>query len=75
MVPGNSDPGARMVAAMDVDRDRPRPVRGKLRMWRAAAAGGCLCMSGTTTSYAVDPLGEYVFGVVVGGADAGTPRP
>jgi AraC-like DNA-binding protein len=57
-VPVNSDPGGRTVAAMDFD----------LRVWRADAAGGCLCMSGTTTSYAVDPLGEYVVGVVVAGA-------
>ena len=53
---------------MDSDRDRPRPVGINLRMWRADVAGGCLCMSGTTTGYAVDPLGEYVVGVVVAGA-------
>jgi AraC-like DNA-binding protein len=53
---------------VDFDRDRPRPAGIDLRMWRADAAGGCLCMSGTTTSYAVDPLGEYVVGVVVAGA-------
>ena len=67
-MPVNSDPGGRTVAAMDFDRERPRLVGSDLRMWRADAAGGCLCMSGTTTSYAVDPLGEYVVGVVVAGA-------
>ena len=50
---------------MDFDRDRPPRLGNCLRMWRADAADGCLCMSGTTTSYAVDPLGEYVVGVVV----------
>jgi AraC-like DNA-binding protein len=53
---------------MDFDRDRQRPEGMSVRMWRADAAGGCLCMGGTTTSYAVDPLGEYVLGVVVAGA-------
>jgi hypothetical protein len=67
-VPVNSDPGGRTVPAVDFDRDRPRPVGINLRMWRADAAGGCLGMSGTTTSYAVDPLGEYVVGVIVAGA-------
>ena len=47
--------------------DREEPLVSGLRMWRADAAG-CLCMSGTTTSYAVDPLGEYVVGVVIAGA-------
>jgi AraC-like DNA-binding protein len=37
-------------------------------MWRADVAGGCVCMSGTSSGYAVDPLGEYVVGVVVAGA-------
>jgi AraC-like DNA-binding protein len=67
-VPVNSDPGGRTVARVDLDRDRPRPVGTNLRMWRADAAGGCLCMSGTTRSYGVDPLGEYVVGVIVAGA-------
>jgi AraC-like DNA-binding protein len=31
-------------------------------------AGGCLCMCGTTNGYAVDPVGEYVVGVVIAGA-------
>ena len=39
-----------------------------VRVWRAEIAGGCLCMSGTTTGYAVDPVGESVFGVVLAGA-------
>jgi AraC-like DNA-binding protein len=39
-----------------------------VRVWRADVAGGCVCMRGTTTGYAVDPLGEYVVGVVVAGA-------
>jgi AraC-like DNA-binding protein len=39
-----------------------------VRVWRAEVAGGCLCMSGTTTGYAVDPVGESVFGVVIAGA-------
>ena len=60
-----SDPGGRTVTGLNFDREEPL-VSG-LRMWRADAAG-CLCMSGTTTSYAVDPLGEYVVGVVVAGA-------
>ncbi len=37
-------------------------------MWRADVAGGCVAMSGTSRGYAVDPLGEYVVGVVVAGA-------
>ena len=39
-----------------------------MRVWRADVAGGCVCMSGTTTGYAVDPVGEYVVGVIVAGA-------
>jgi len=38
---------------------------GSVRVWRADAG---LCMSGTTTSYAVDPVSEHVVGVVVAGA-------
>jgi AraC-like protein len=41
---------------------------GGVRVWRAEVPGGCLCMSGTTTGYAVDPVGEYVVGVMVAGA-------
>jgi AraC-like DNA-binding protein len=36
-----------------------------VRVWRA---GATLCMHGTTSSYAVDPIGECVFGVVIAGA-------
>jgi hypothetical protein len=63
IAPVSSDPRGHTVAAVDSDRDRPR-----LRMLRADAAGGCLCMSGTTTGYDVDPVGEYIVGVVVAGA-------
>jgi AraC-like DNA-binding protein len=35
-----------------------------VRVWRA---GSALCMHGTTSSYAVDPIGECVFGVVLAG--------
>jgi AraC-like DNA-binding protein len=41
---------------------------GSVRVWRSEVAGGCLCMSGTTTGYAVEPAGEYVVGVVLAGA-------
>jgi AraC-like DNA-binding protein len=41
---------------------------GSVRVWRADVAGGCLCMRGTTTGYAVDPVGEYIVGVMVAGA-------
>ncbi len=37
---------------------------GDVRVWRAGAA---LCMRGATSSYAVDPNGEYVVGVVLAG--------
>jgi AraC-like DNA-binding protein len=67
-VPVNSYPVGHTVPAMAFDPERPRPLGIDLRLWRADAAGGCLGMSGTTTSYAVDPLGEYVVGVVVAGA-------
>ena len=35
-----------------------------VHVWRAGAA---LCMRGTTSSYAVDPNGEYVVGMVLAG--------
>jgi len=41
---------------------------GSVLVWRADVAGGCVCMSGTTAGYAVDPVGEYVVGVMVAGA-------
>jgi AraC-like DNA-binding protein len=36
----------------------------KVRMWRPADQDRVLLMAGRTASYAVDPRGEYVFGVV-----------
>ena len=41
---------------------------GSVRVWRADVAGGCVCISGATTGYSVDPVGEYVVGVMVAGA-------
>jgi len=41
--------------------------RDEVRVWRPEAAGGPLCMHGTTSSYAVDPVGEYVVGMVLAG--------
>jgi len=38
-----------------------------VRVWRADVGSGALCMRGTTASYAVDPVGEYVVGIVVAG--------
>ncbi len=38
-----------------------------VRVWRADVGSGALCMRGTTASYAVDPVGEYVVGVVLAG--------
>jgi AraC-like DNA-binding protein len=38
-----------------------------VRVWRADVADGVLCMHGTTSSYVVDPVGEYVVGMVVAG--------
>jgi AraC-like DNA-binding protein len=38
-----------------------------LRMWRAGELDRVLLMAGRTTHYAVDPRGEYVFGVVADG--------
>jgi len=35
-----------------------------VRMWRAADAGPVLLMAGQTTQYAIEPRGEYVFGIV-----------
>jgi AraC-like DNA-binding protein len=39
-----------------------------VRMWRPAAEGRVLLMAGETTHYAVEPRGEYIFGVVAGQA-------
>ncbi|HEX6620629.1 MAG TPA: AraC family transcriptional regulator [Solirubrobacteraceae bacterium] len=38
-----------------------------VRVWRADVGSGALCMHGTTASYAVDPVGEYVVGIVLAG--------
>jgi AraC-like DNA-binding protein len=38
----------------------------QVRMWRNADEDRVLLMAGQTTSYAVEPRGEYVFGVVTG---------
>jgi AraC-like DNA-binding protein len=38
-----------------------------VRIWRADVGGGVLCMHGITTSYVVDPVGEYVVGMVLAG--------
>jgi AraC-like DNA-binding protein len=40
----------------------------EVRVWRADVAGGCVCMSGASTGYAVDPVGEYIVGIVLAGA-------
>jgi AraC-like DNA-binding protein len=38
----------------------------QVRMWRARDADHVLLMAGRTTHYAVEPRGEYVFGIVAG---------
>ena len=38
-----------------------------VRVWRADVGAGAICMHGTTASYAVDPVGEYVVGMVLAG--------
>jgi AraC-like DNA-binding protein len=38
-----------------------------VRVWRADVGSGAICMHGTTASYAVDPAGEYVIGMVLAG--------
>ena len=38
-----------------------------VRVWRAEVGAGAICMHGTTASYAVDPAGEYVVGIVLAG--------
>jgi len=40
---------------------------GAVRVWRADVGSGAICMHGTTASYAVDPAGEYVIGMVLAG--------
>jgi AraC-like DNA-binding protein len=39
---------------------------GQVRMWRPADEDRVLLMAGQTTRYAIEPRGEYVFGVLVG---------
>jgi hypothetical protein len=38
----------------------------RVRMWRPADEDRVLLMAGQTTHYAIEPRGEYVFGVVAG---------
>jgi AraC-like DNA-binding protein len=38
-----------------------------VRVWRADVGAGAICMHGTTASYAVDPVAEYVVGMVLAG--------
>jgi AraC-like DNA-binding protein len=38
----------------------------QVRMWRAPSEDRILLMTGQTTHYAIEPRGEYVFGVVTG---------
>jgi AraC-like DNA-binding protein len=38
----------------------------RVRMWRPADEGRVLLMAGQTTHYAIEPRGEYVFGIVAG---------
>src|SRR4051812_21174755 len=40
----------------------------RVRMWRPPGAERVLVMAGQTTRYAIEPRGEYVFGIVAGGA-------
>ena len=38
----------------------------RVRMWRPADEDRVLLMAGRTTRYAIEPRGEYVFGIVAG---------
>jgi AraC-like DNA-binding protein len=38
----------------------------QVRLWRPGGDARVLLMAGRTTSYAIDPRGEYVFGIVAG---------
>src|SRR5882757_7808061 len=40
----------------------------RVRIWRPAEETRVLLMAGRTASYAIEPRGEYVFGVVAGAA-------
>jgi len=39
----------------------------EVRIWRPAGEGRVICLEGVTSSYAIDPVGECVFGVVLAG--------
>src|SRR5919107_4176986 len=41
---------------------------GQVRLWRPADEPRVLLMAGRTTRYAIEPRGEYVFGLVAGQA-------
>jgi AraC-like DNA-binding protein len=43
-------------------------VTERVRMWRPSQEGRVLLMAGQTTSYAIEPRGDYVFGIVAGQA-------
>jgi AraC-like DNA-binding protein len=43
-------------------------AEGQVRIWRPGREDRVLLMGGTTTRYAIEPRGEYVFGVVAGHA-------
>jgi AraC-like DNA-binding protein len=43
-----------------------RMASERVRLWRPAGAERVLAMAGQTTRYAIEPRGEYVFGVVTG---------
>jgi len=39
----------------------------QVRIWRPEGEGRVICLGGVTSSYAIDPVGECVFGVVLAG--------
>jgi len=43
-------------------------VTERVRMWRPSPEDRVLLMAGQTTSYAIEPRGDYVFGIVAGQA-------
>jgi AraC-like DNA-binding protein len=52
---------------LNVVADYPSHMRAdQVRVWRAAEASAVLLMAGQTTHYAIEPRGEYVFGIVAG---------
>lgn len=40
----------------------------EVRLWRPSETSGLLCMHGVTSGYSLDPVGEWVIGVVLRGA-------